>query len=222
MSAASDAPGIRRRTAQWPSGRPAVARMRRRLAVAYDDPEAVLPAVGTKELIAGLPWLLELGPGDRACHPSLAYPTCAVGAILAGADPVPFERPEELPAGDDVRLVWVNSPANPHGAVLGLEHMRAVVTWARQRGVMVASDECYIGLGWEAEPVSVLHPAVCDGDLSGLLAVHSGSSTSLPRSRRATARAGRNRASRRPRRRAPRRRRTTASDGATEPGRPAL
>ena len=38
---------------------------------------------------------------------------------------------------------------------------------------MLASDECYIGLGWTAEPVSVLHPEVCGGSLDGLLAVHS-------------------------------------------------
>ncbi len=43
---------------------------------------------------------------------------------------------------------------------------------------MVASDECYLGLGWDVEPVSILHPSVCDGDHTGLLAVHSLSKTS--------------------------------------------
>ena len=38
---------------------------------------------------------------------------------------------------------------------------------------MVASDECYAGLGWEAAPVSVLHPSVCEGSHEGVLAVHS-------------------------------------------------
>ncbi len=42
----------------------------------------------------------------------------------------------------------------------------------------MASDECYLGLGWEVEPVSVLHPSVCDGDHTGLLALHSLSKTS--------------------------------------------
>jgi aspartate/methionine/tyrosine aminotransferase len=53
-----------------------------------------------------------------------------------------------------------------------------VVGWGRDRGVLVASDECYLGLGWDAAPVSVLHPWVCDGDHTGLLAVHSLSKTS--------------------------------------------
>src|SRR4029079_4477806 len=47
-----------------------------------------------------------------------------------------------------------------------------------ERGALIASDECYLGLGWDAEPVSVLHPSVCDGDHTGLLAVHSLSKTS--------------------------------------------
>ncbi|PRC49930.1 succinyldiaminopimelate transaminase, partial [Mycobacterium sp. ITM-2017-0098] len=43
-----------------------------------------------------------------------------------------------------------------------------VVEWARERGVLVASDECYLGLGWDAAPISVLHPDVCDGDHTGV------------------------------------------------------
>lgn len=42
----------------------------------------------------------------------------------------------------------------------------------------MASDECYLGLGWDERPVSVLHPSVCGGDHTGLLAVHSLSKSS--------------------------------------------
>jgi succinyldiaminopimelate transaminase len=75
-------------------------------------------------------------------------------------------------------LVYLNSPSNPTGAVLGPDHLRKVVGWARERGAVVASDECYLGLGWDAAPVSLLHPSVCDGDHTGLLAIHSLSKTS--------------------------------------------
>ena len=75
-------------------------------------------------------------------------------------------------------LIYLNSPSNPTGAVLGADHLRKVVGWARERGAVVASDECYLGLGWDAEPVSLLHPSVCDGDHTGLLAIHSLSKTS--------------------------------------------
>ena len=70
-------------------------------------------------------------------------------------------------------LVWVNSPANPHGLVLDTGQTRALVTAARERGAIVAADECYAAFGWDAQPVTVLRPDVHGGDLTGLLAVHS-------------------------------------------------
>jgi succinyldiaminopimelate transaminase len=135
-------------------------------------PEAVLPAIGSKELVAWLPTLLGAGPGDRVIHPALAYPTYDVGARLSGATPYASDGllgvgPERVP------LVWVNSRSNPTGRVLPPEPLRKVVDWARERGAVVASDECYIELGWEERPVSILHPDVCGGSHEGLLAVHS-------------------------------------------------
>jgi succinyldiaminopimelate transaminase len=69
----------------------------------------------------------------------------------------------------------VNSPANPHGQVLGVEHLREIVAWARDRGTIVVSDECYLEFGWDDEvpALSVLHPDVCGDSHAGLLAVHS-------------------------------------------------
>ena len=46
-------------------------------------PQATLPVIGTKELVAWLPTLLGLGPADLVVHPTVAYPTYAVGATLA-------------------------------------------------------------------------------------------------------------------------------------------
>ena len=133
----------------------------------------VLPVVGSKELVAWLPTQLGLGPGDRVAFPRLAYPTYEVGARLAGAEPVAYgDDPTDLdPAG--LRLLWLNSPSNPTGKVLDADTLRRVVAWAREHGVLVFSDECYLELGWEAEPVSVLHPDVNGGSFDGLVAVHS-------------------------------------------------
>jgi len=136
------------------------------------SPEDVLPVIGTKEFIAWLPVMLGLGPGDVVVHPALAYPTYDIGARLAGATTVAADS--LLSAGPArVRLVWVNSPSNPTGRVLPVEHLRKVVEWARERGAVVASDECYISLGWEVPPLSVLHPDVCGTSRAGVLAVHS-------------------------------------------------
>jgi succinyldiaminopimelate transaminase len=136
------------------------------------DPAAVLPVIGTKEFIAWLPTVLGCGPGDLVVHPALAYPTYDVGARLAGARPVPTDGLLSL-GPERVRLAWLNSPSNPTGQVLPAEHLRKVVSWGRDRGTVIASDECYIELGWDATPLSVLHPDACGGSHQGLLAVHS-------------------------------------------------
>ncbi|MET8677614.1 succinyldiaminopimelate transaminase [Streptomyces sp. NPDC004647] len=144
----------------------------RRLGASGLEHGNVLPVVGSKELVASLPTQLGLGPGDRVGHPRLAYPTYEVGARLAGAEPVVFDSVTDLdPAG--LELLWLNSPSNPTGRVLAKDELRSAVAWAREHGVLVFSDECYLELGWDAEPVSVLHPDVCGGSYEGIVAVHS-------------------------------------------------
>lgn len=132
----------------------------------------VLPIVGSKELVAWLPTQLGLGPGDKVAYPRLAYPTYEVGARLARADSVAYDDPTELDP-TDLKLLWLNSPSNPTGRVLSAAELTRTVAWAREHGVLVFSDECYIELGWEAEPVSVLHPDVCGGSYEGIVSVHS-------------------------------------------------
>jgi len=186
LAAASDAPGY---PATWgtPRLRSAASGWLARAHGVPVSPDDVLPVVGTKEFIAWLPVMLGLGPGDVVLQPELAYPTYDIGARLAGASvlaadsllaagpclPPGGTTPPSPPELGRVRLVWVNSPSNPTGRVLPAEHLRKVVAWARERGVVVASDECYISLGWDAAPVSVLHPDVCGGSHDGVLAVHS-------------------------------------------------
>ncbi len=172
LAAASDAPGYPR-TAGTPALRAAAAGWLRRVhGVTGLADEAVLPTIGSKELVALLPMLLRIGPGDRVMLPAVSYPTYEVGVRLVGAQPIRADS--TLAAGPaPVRLVWLNSPANPSGRVLPPDHLRKVVDWARERGAVVASDECYLDFGWEAEPVSVLHPSVSGGDHTGVLAVHS-------------------------------------------------
>lgn len=143
--------------------------MQRSLGVAV-DPGAIVPVIGSKEIVAGLPRLLGLSEGSRVVIPAVAYPTYAVGGVLAGCEVIATDEPETV---DDVDLVWLNSPSNPTGSVMSGQRLREIVTWARQNGTVVASDECYIELGWDAEPVSLLHPSVCDGDHEGLLVLHS-------------------------------------------------
>jgi succinyldiaminopimelate transaminase len=177
LAAASAEPGYPT-TAGTPALRAsAAAALKRRYGVTGLPDDAVLPVIGTKELIAWLPTLLGLGPDDVVVVPELAYPTYEVGAQLAASQVVRADSLTQL-GPQSPALVYLNSPSNPTGKVLAVEHLRKVVGWARVRGALIASDECYLGLGWDAQPVSVLHPSVCDGDHTGLLAVHSLSKTS--------------------------------------------
>ncbi len=141
------------------------------------DPMAILPTIGSKELVAWLPTLLGLGAGDTVVIPELAYPTYEVGALLARVSYVRSDSTIAL-GPRRVGLVWLNSPSNPTGRVLPAAHLRKLVTWARERGAVVASDECYLSLAGDTGAVSILHPDVCGGSHERLLAVHSMSKSS--------------------------------------------
>ncbi len=132
---------------------------------------AVLPTIGSKELVATLPNLLGLGVGEVVLIPEIAYPTYLVGGIAAGCEVIATDSPELLT--EAVSMVWLNSPSNPTGEVLSLERLQVIVRWGQAHGVVIVSDECYFELGWDAEPVSILDQRVHGGNLTGLLAVHS-------------------------------------------------
>ena len=177
LTSAAAAPGYPTTHGTPELRRAVVDALARRHGVVGLDPDAVLPTIGSKELVAWLPTLLGLGPDDLMVIPALSYPTYEVGAQLAG---VPVLRSDGVVAAGPARpaLVWLNSPSNPTGQVLPPEHLRKVVEWARERGTVVVSDECYLTLGWDASPTSVLHPDVCGGSFDGVLAVHSLSKSS--------------------------------------------
>ena len=89
---------------------------------------------------------------------------------MAGAQVVATDDVESV---SNAAMVWLNTPSNPTGAVLDAQRLASIVEWARDNDAVVVSDECYIELGWTAEPVSILNPQVNGGDTRGLLAVHS-------------------------------------------------
>ena len=165
-------PALREAAAGW---------MARRHGVAADA-SAVLPVLGTKELVAWLPMLLGLGAGDKVAIPAIAYPTYDVGARLAGADTMLTSGEggaADLIRAERPRMLWLNSPGNPHGRVAPVAELRAAVEAARDVGTVLVSDECYIELGWsedgetDLKPVSILHPDVCGDSHEGLLVLHS-------------------------------------------------
>lgn len=148
----------------------------RRRGVTSLTPDSVLPTIGSKEIVAWLPFMLGLGEGDVVVHPRAAYPTYAVGASFAGAEGFASDDPAEWPA--NTKLVWLNSPGNPDGRVLTVSELADAVSRARELGATIVSDECYAELGWDGEWAtarvpSILDPRVIGTDLSGVLCAYS-------------------------------------------------
>ncbi len=128
------------------------------------DPGGIAACVGTKELVASLPWLLRLRDPSRdvVLCPEPAYPTYEMGARLGGCRAVKVPRRPDGTADieslrdEDVEralVFWVNSPANPTGK---LEDLATIAAWAKDRKVVVASDECYVEFTWKAKPITIL------------------------------------------------------------------
>ena len=157
-------PALREAIVEW---------FQRRRGVSGLRVDNVLPTIGSKELIALMPLLLGLGKGDVVVQPAVAYPTYAIGAAIVGATVVASDDPADWP--ENTRLIWVNSPGNPDGRVLSVEELRAAVARARERGAVIAGDECYAELSWDSDTAtpSILDPRVIGDDRSGVLALYS-------------------------------------------------
>jgi succinyldiaminopimelate transaminase len=164
-----------------PAAREAAARWLAETLGAEVGPQQVGLCIGTKELVAGLPgWLrLRYPQKDTVLYPELSYPTYEMGALLAGLRPVavPVDERFRLQLGavadqdaERALLLWANSPGNPAGQV---EDLAAIASWATERGVIVASDECYVGFTWNSRPSTVLLHGSGPARTGGVLALHS-------------------------------------------------
>ncbi|MDR7556337.1 MAG: LL-diaminopimelate aminotransferase [Armatimonadota bacterium] len=125
----------------------------RRFGVALDPHRQVLALIGSKEGLAHLPWAL-LNPGEVALVPDPGYPVYRSATIMAEGEPYPVPlRPERgfLPALDEIpadvlrraRLLFLNYPNNPTGAVATLEFFTEAVAFARRWGLVVVHDNAY-------------------------------------------------------------------------------
>jgi len=148
------------------------------------DPVQVVNVIGTKELVASLPHLLRLKDPSRdtVLYPAVSYPTYAMGAQLGGcrAAPVPLgdgwhldlAAISEEDAGRAL-LLWVNEPGNPTGSQSAAGPLEEAVAWAQARGIVVASDECYVEFNWDDSGEVVPGATALQAGVDGVLAVHS-------------------------------------------------
>jgi len=155
-------------TAGLPELRQAIAEWyERRFGVFLDADTEVLPLIGAKEGIAHIA-LCFIDPGDIALVPDPAYPVYSISTTLVGGQPHYMPLTEEnnfLPDLDNIpdsvlkkaKLLWINYPNNPTGAVADPDFFRKVVKFARQHNLAICHDGPYSEVAFDGyQPTSFL------------------------------------------------------------------
>ncbi|MFH1003223.1 MAG: aminotransferase class I/II-fold pyridoxal phosphate-dependent enzyme, partial [Chloroflexota bacterium] len=125
----------------------------RRFGVSLDPAKEVLPLIGSKEGVAHIA-LCFIDPGDIALVTDPGYPVYSISTGLAGGEvhylPLTAENHflpdlESVPANvlHRARLLWINYPNNPAGAVADLDFFNRVVKFAKQHNIVVCHDGPY-------------------------------------------------------------------------------
>jgi N-succinyldiaminopimelate aminotransferase len=143
-------------TAGLPALRQAVSGwLGRRYGIPAPNPETqVLPVNGTREALFAFAQTV-LAPGDRVVCPNPFYQIYEGAAILAGATPV-YGEPADWKG---VALLYVCSPANPSGQVIGLQEWQRLFDLSDRHGFVIASDECYSEIYFDQPPMGALQAA---------------------------------------------------------------
>jgi LL-diaminopimelate aminotransferase len=140
---------------------------KRRFNVILDPATEVLPLIGSKEGIGHIAFCF-IDPGDIALVPDPAYPVYSVGTQLAGGRPYYLSlRAENVFLPDltsvrdfvlkQTRVLWLNYPNNPTGAVAGLDFFNTVVEFAKKNNILVCHDGPYSEVAFDGyQPVSFM------------------------------------------------------------------
>ena len=158
---------------------------RQRFGVSLDSDKEVLALIGAKEGI-GHAALCFIDPGDIALVPDPGYPVYSVGTMFAGGEchwmPLTEQNgwlPDLEAIPDEVarraRVLWLNYPNNPTGAVADIDYFQKVVEFARTYDIAVIHDACYTDVVYDG----YRHPSFLEtpGAMDVALEVHSLSKT---------------------------------------------
>ena len=126
---------------------------RQRFDVGLDAGTEILPTLGSKDGISHAPLAL-VDPGDVVLAPDPGYTPYATGAIMAGGDPYVMPLTVEngwLPDLDSIpvdvaqraKLMWLNYPNNPTGAVAGREFLQRAVEFCSRHEIVLCHDAPY-------------------------------------------------------------------------------
>ena len=153
--------------------------MERRFGVHLNPDTQIIPTSGSKEAVFHLPLLvIDRDAADRGVvFPDPGYPAYQRGALFAGGEAIAVQlsgdhilRPSDLPADvlERTRMIWLNTPHNPSGAVMSLDDLKRAADFCRERDILLASDETYADVYHSDPPHSLLE---CGSE--GVLVLHS-------------------------------------------------
>ena len=144
----------------------AAAWMKSRFGVTLDPVSEVVSLIGSKEGIANFP-LAFINPGDVVLVPSPGYPPYHSGALFAGGQPYHMHLKRELGFLPDLdaipadivaraKVMHVNYPNNPTGAVAGKDFYERVIAFAQNHNIIVCADAAYVEQYDDQKPASFL------------------------------------------------------------------
>ena len=153
--------------------------LQRRFGVTVDPDTQIVPTSGSKEAVFHLPLLvIDRDSEDRGVvFPDPGYPAYQRGALFSGGEAIAVRldgdhilRPWELDEEqlERTRLIWLNTPHNPSGAVMSLDDLQRAADFCRERDILLASDETYADVYHRDPPHSLLE---CGTE--GVLVLHS-------------------------------------------------
>ncbi|RLT26540.1 MAG: aminotransferase class I/II-fold pyridoxal phosphate-dependent enzyme, partial [Chloroflexi bacterium] len=171
LKRASDVPANHRypETEGLPEFREAVARWyERRHGVSLDPAKEIISLIGSKEGIGHFPLVL-IDPGDVALITDPGYPVYEVATMFCGGESVKVPLREEdgwLPRLEDIpedvarraKMIWLNYPNNPTGAVADLAFYERAVAWAKQYDVVIAHDLAYSEVTYDGYVAPITDP----------------------------------------------------------------
>ena len=140
---------------------------KRRFNVDLDSDKEIIPLIGAKEGIGHAAFCF-INPGDVALVPDPGYPVYSVGTWFAGGECHWMPLKEEngwLPdlgsiPGDILKrakVMWLNYPNNPTGAVVDEGYFKEVIAFAKQHDIVVLHDACYTEVAYDGyKPISFL------------------------------------------------------------------
>ena len=158
--------------------------MKKRFGVIFDPEKEILALIGSKEGIAHFP-IGFVNPGDVVLCPDPAYPVYYLGTIFT--EGIPYYMPltweneflpdlGKIPQGilEKAKIIWLNYPNNPTGAVAKKEFFKEVIKFAKKYNIIVAHDAAYIEMYYEEPPISIFE---IDGAKEVAIEFHSLSKT---------------------------------------------